>query len=66
MWRAILFTCAMALGATAQVNAQQNEIQPTQIPNQILVIDTDQLFNQSQFGQRVARELEFEGSGLRF
>ena len=64
MWRAILLTCAMALGATAQVNAQQNEIQPTQIPNQILVIDTDQLFNQSQFGQRVARELEFEGRVL--
>jgi Skp family chaperone for outer membrane proteins len=60
MWRALLLTCAMAFGATAQVSAQQTEIQPSQI----LVIDTDQLFNQSQFGQRVARELELEGRVL--
>jgi Skp family chaperone for outer membrane proteins len=60
MWRALLLTCAMAFGATAQVSAQQTDTQP----NQILIIDTDQLFNQSQFGQRVARELELEGRVL--
>ena len=56
MWRALLLTCAMAFGATAQVSAQQTDTQP----NQILIIDTDQLFNQSQFGQRAARDLELE------
>ena len=60
MWRALLLTCAMAFGATAQVSAQQTDTQP----NQILIIDTDQLFNQSQFGQRAARDLELEGRVL--
>jgi Skp family chaperone for outer membrane proteins len=60
MWRALLLTCVMTFGVVMQVSAQQAEIQPSQI----LVIDTDQLFNQSQFGQRVARELELEGGQL--
>lgn len=60
MWRALLLTCVMTFGVVIQVSAQQTEAQPSQI----LVIDTDQLFNQSQFGQRVARELELEGRQL--
>lgn len=40
-----------------QVNAQQSAVSQ----NQVLIIDTDQLFSQSQFGERVARELEMRG-----
>jgi Skp family chaperone for outer membrane proteins len=47
----------MAIGSVAQLNAQQFSI----INSQILIIDSDQLFTQSQFGQRVAKELDEQG-----
>jgi Skp family chaperone for outer membrane proteins len=61
MWRAIILACAVALGATVQANAQTTQ-QPA--ANQILVIDSEQLFNQSQFGRRVALDLETQGRVL--
>ena len=60
MWRALILTCVLAFGANLQVYAQQAISQPSQI----LIIDTDQLFKLSQFGQRVAQELELEGRVL--
>jgi len=61
MWRAIILSCAVALGAAAQANAQSTQLNST---NQVLIIDSEQLFNQSQFGRRVARDLEIEGRVL--
>ena len=60
MWRVLFLTCAMAFVAVGQVGAQRVESQP----RQILVIDSDQLFSQSLFGQRAARDLELEGRDL--
>lgn len=60
MWRALILTCVLAFGANSQVYAQQADTQPSQI----LIIDTEQLFKLSQFGQRVAQELELEGRDL--
>ena len=60
MWRALILTCVLAFVANSQVYAQQVNSQPSQI----LIIDTDQLFKLSQFGQRVAQELELEGRVL--
>lgn len=61
MWRALLLACAVALLPIEQVKAQQRVDVPSR---QILVVDTDQLFNQSEFGQKVANDLVVEGREL--
>lgn len=60
MWRALVLACMMVFSAITHAGAQQSENQP----NQILVIDTDLLFNQSQFGQTLVRNVELEGREL--
>ena len=58
MWRTLILACALALGPTVQANAQATQLS---ISNNVLVIDSEQLFNQSLFGRRAALDVESEG-----